>query len=133
MKKIVETNLYVISVDDAKNRLYQTVRGRWVAPAASYHYEQDVQNALSVLKFGFTILNDARQAETVMSPEWTEIAQNIRKRLVDAGMKASAEVLPESAVTKMQVSRISKQAGFQTQYFSDPIEAEAWLDSLNYA
>ncbi len=130
MKKIVETNLYVISVDEAKNRLYQTVRGRWVVPAASYHYEQDVQNALKVLKFGFTILNDARQAETVMSLEWTEIAQNIRKRLADAGMKASAEVLPESAVTIMQVKRISKQAGFQTEYFSDPIEAEAWLDSL---
>jgi len=130
MKKIAETDLYILFVDEAKNRLYQTVRGKWIVPVASYHYEHDVENALKFLKYGFTVLNDACQAETVMSPEWVEIAGKIRKRLTDFGMKASAEVLPENVITKMQISRVSKQAGFQTQYFSDPKQAESWLDSL---
>ena len=130
MKKIEETDLYTLFVDETKNRLYQTVRGKWTVPATSYHYEQGVENALKLLKYGFTVLNDARQAETVMSPEWAEIAGKIRKRIVDFGMKASAEVLPENVITKMQINRVSKQVGFQTQYFSDPKQAESWLDSL---
>lgn len=130
IKKLTETDLYILAVDEAKNRLHQTVRGKWIVPTTSYRYEGEVENALKLLKCGFTVLNDARQAETIMSPEWVKIAGNIRKRLADAGMKASAEVLPENVITKMQINRVSKQAGFLTQYFSDLQEAETWLDSL---
>ena len=130
IKKLTETDLYILAVDESKNRLYQTVRGKWIVPTTSYRYEGEVGNALTRLRRGFTVLNDARQAETIMSPEWVKIAGNIRKRLVDAGMKASAEVLPENAIAQMQVSRVSRQAGFKTEYFSDLKEAEKWLDSL---
>lgn len=130
MKKIVETDLYVIWVDALKNRLYQEVRGKWIAPVANYHYEQDVEKALSLLKKNFTILNDALKAEGVMSAEWAAIAAKIRQRLVNHGMKASAELLPENVLTKMQVKRVSKETHFETRFFRDRKEAETWLDSL---
>jgi len=129
-KKIADTDLYLLWVDVAKNRLYQEVRGRWIVPAANYPYRADVEHALRELRNGFTILNNALKADTVMSPEWVAIAQAIRARLVEAGMKASAEMLPENVITKMQIERVSKHAHFETRYFSDPVAAEAWLDSL---
>ncbi|GAK54703.1 hypothetical protein U14_05991 [Candidatus Moduliflexus flocculans] len=130
LKKLTETDLYILAVDESKNRLYQTARGKWIVPTISYRYKEEMKNALNLLKRGFTVLNDGHQAKTVMSPEWAEIATEIRKWLVDAGIKASAEVLPENVIAQMQINRVSRQAGFQTQYFSDVQEAENWLDSL---
>ena len=130
MKKIAETDLYVIWVDSLKNRLYQEVRGKWIAPVANYHYEQDVEKALPLLRKDFTILNNALKAEGVMSPEWAVIAKKIRQRLVNDGMRASAELLPENVLTHMQLKRVSKETHFKTRFFSDRKEAEAWLDSL---
>ena len=95
MKKIAETNLYIISIDAKKNRLYQEVRGRWLVPTIGYHYEDDIDRALRLLKPGFTVLNNALKVESLMSPEWRNIAEKIRERIVQSGMKASAEVLPE--------------------------------------
>ena len=84
-----------------------------------------------MLRPGFSVLNSALKVESLMSPEWRNIAEKIRERIVQSGMKASAEVLPENALTKMQIDRISKEAHFLTKFFSNPQEAEIWLDSLS--
>lgn len=127
MKEIAKTHFYTLTVDPSKNRLYQTVKESWVRPVKGDPYLQDLERALRQMKKGFTALNDTTRVK-VMSQEWSEAITKARKMLIEAGIAKSTEVLTESVILKMQVQRVSRQAGFTTKFFSDPKEAEAWLD-----
>ena len=78
---------------------------------------------------GFTILTDATQVKTLL-PMWAETFHSIQVRMVDAGLAASAEVLSQDAMTKMQADRVSRQSGMLKQNFTTIANAEVWLDSL---
>lgn len=127
MQEIAKTDFYTIAVDPAKNRLYHTTQGSWVRPVKGDPYLQDLEKAVKQMKRGFTALNNVARV-SVMSQEWSEAITRARQMLTEAGIAKSADVLAESAILKMQVQRISRQAGFATKIFSDVKEAEAWLD-----
>lgn len=127
MKEIAKTDFYTIAVDPAKNRLYNTARGSWVRSVKGDLYLQNLEKALKLVKKGFTALNNTTDVQ-VMSQEWSGVITRARQMLIEAGISKTAEVLAESAILKMQVQRVSRQAGFITKFFSNVKEAEAWLD-----
>ena len=118
---------YMIAVDLSKNRLYNLAKGPWVRPAKGDPNLLDLEKALKQVKKGFTALNNTTTVN-VISQEWAGVLTKARQMLIEAGISKSAEVLAESAILKMQVQRVSRQAGFTTKIFSDVKDAEAWLD-----
>jgi hypothetical protein len=127
IQEIAKTQLYQISVDVEKNRLYHKALGRWIAPVTETNYIADIKAALNYLKPGFTAVNDVVN-RGVMSPEWTEVAQETRQLLVKAGIKKSAEVISENVIQEYQIKRISRIMEFPTQFFTNIEDASAWLD-----
>jgi len=129
MQIIANTPNYTLAVDPSKNRIYWTPRGLWdktmSAPELVSHWEKARQRVLS----GFTILVDARQIKT-LSADWADTFRQIQELMVTSGLMASAEVLPEDAITKMQAKRVSRQSGMRREVFDSVEEAEKWLDSL---
>lgn len=87
------------------------------------------EKALNMASAGFTILADATKIKTLL-PMWAETFKNIQARMVESGLAASAEVLPQDAITKMQADRVSRQSGMPKQNFASIAEAEKWPDSL---
>ena len=127
MQEIAKTDLYILSVDTEKNRLYQIIQGNWTAPAENYRYIEELKQTLNLLSPGFTCLNDGSQGG-LMSQKWTKIAAKARLMLVEAGIAKIAEILAESELLKLQIGRVSRQAGIITKIFADRHEAETWLD-----
>ncbi|GAK60925.1 hypothetical protein U27_00823 [Candidatus Vecturithrix granuli] len=129
MQTIANTPNYMLAVDPSKNRIYWTPNGLWdktmSAPELVGNWEKARQRVLS----GFTILVDARQIKT-LSAEWADTFEQIQELMVTSGLMASAEVLPEDAITKMQAKRVARQSGMRREVFASVEEAEKWLNSL---
>ena len=129
MQTIANTPHYTLAVDPSKNRIYWTPRGLWDQSLSAPKLVDQWERARRHVLPGFTILADARQIQ-ILSADWADTFEQIQELMISSGLAASAEVLPEDAITKMQAKRISRQSGMRREVFASVEEAEKWLDSL---
>lgn len=130
MEEILNTELCKILVDTTKNRAYYTMSGFWQQLSDVPEYLESWEKAISLLSPGFTVLTDLRDFQ-LMSPQWTGVHVQAQQLASEAGLIGTAELLPAKVLIKSQLNRVSRESGMVKKTFSDPAEAEAWLDSLS--
>ncbi len=130
MEEILNTELCKILVDTTKNRVYYTMSGFWQELSDVPGYLEAWEKAASMLASGFTVLSDIRELQ-LMSPQWAQTAGQAQQNVVKAGLIGTAEIIPAKTLLKSQVNRVSRESGMVKKTFSDPAEAETWLDSLS--
>ena len=72
LKRIAERDLYTLSVDSLKNRIYFVPVGFWESPTVVPEYLDDWKETLDSIEDGFTILADLRRLKTA-PPEVAEL------------------------------------------------------------
>lgn len=123
---IAQTPQYKISVDKGKNRAYLTIVGFWRNPEEVPNYVSDWKKAVTMLRPGFTLLTDVREMK-IHPASVRDVHEEAQKLLVNAGVRKVAE-LHADKVAEMQLDGVSKDSKMPKQNFSDPKEAELWLD-----
>jgi len=135
MKELVyRDQFYEFSVDTSKNRLYHVLRGDWNDVSVVQDYLKHNNESVDRLQPGFTMLND--MSEAVLPAD--EVMQKIVEILLQAhmyseqaGMRKQAQIVKKD--TK-DVSATARKVMKETDYdakmiqFTDPEEAEKWLD-----
>ena len=110
-----------------------TVTG-WVTPPELAQWHADCRLVVSALAPGFSQLVDLRQARP-LPPESAKFLEDFMRYLREKGLQRSA-VIVNSAITKMQVTRLAKETGLDAleRYFSAADEPDweeralAWLE-----
>lgn len=125
---IVKTDYYSIEIDTETNRAYLTFTGFCKTINEMPTFLEDVTKAAQRLKKGFTLLTNATGFKTP-SLEVSALHEKSQKIWVEKGLSKTAEILPESATSKIALDRYSKSTGMKKKAFSQEKEAEAWLDS----
>ncbi|WP_430810750.1 MULTISPECIES: hypothetical protein [unclassified Carboxylicivirga] len=129
MKKVVVSNAnYELSVDGEKNRLYILCKGFWAKAEVVDQYAADQATALSQVKSGFTVVADMRELKT-LPLDLVPKQQETQVALAQAGMFKVAEIVPQSAIAKSQLGKVTKSSNMPKMEFADYAEAEAWLDA----
>ncbi len=129
MQIIANTPHYTLAFEPSKNRVHWTPRGFWDKTVDKSELLDNWKKILHDVSAGFTILTDATQMKT-LRPEWVETFKEIQTLMVESGLAASAEVLPQNTITKMQANRVARKSGMCKQHFATSEDAERWLDSL---
>jgi hypothetical protein len=125
--KIAERDKYSIEVNKVINRIYFTIQGFWKDPADVPNYLSDWERAIEEVRPGFTILTDARKMKTP-TRQVAKLHERVQAMLVKAGLRKTAEVVPEGAVEQMSLNRYAQESGMNKGSFENQKEAEAWLD-----
>ena len=58
MKEIAKNEYYELAVDEAKNRVYWTMKGFWKSMSVVPDFDKDWETTQSLLKSGFTLFGD---------------------------------------------------------------------------
>ncbi|MFB9862781.1 hypothetical protein [Rufibacter immobilis] len=123
---IAQNSFYCFAVDVEKNRIYMKIRGVWNTQSEVPLYMTHLQQALGLVKPGFTILCDIREKE-LYSMEVQEMQIQAQELTVEAGVSQVAEVHElnqpgsEQAIALAQISKIP------LNIFDSLEDAEAWL------
>ncbi len=126
MKTIAATDHYVIEVDEAKNRLFFTMKGAWTDAKKVPNWVDDISKALSHLSPGFTELIDWTDVGAITLTDYIARAQDLAMK---AGVRKAARVYREKHFLKAQMDTLSQKTRFPVETFFDMAEAEKWLDS----
>ena len=129
-KEIAGNQFYTISVDEEINRMYITFRGEWKKPSQVPNLISDHEKLLRHLKPGFTSLVDLSEMKTP-SAEAVEVLTEAASMLEKADMKKQAQIIDKATMDVIRQSRgAMKDAGADDRMiqFTDPDEAEKWLD-----
>ena len=130
MKTTIATNQYYdLACDEAKNRIYLTLRGFWPNKSAVPNYIADVTKATRNVKSGYTILTDLRSFKTAPE-EIGELHKQAQGILVKAGLGRTAEVLSSAMkIEEIALDKYSKSSGMKRMTFHDVMQANSWLDA----
>jgi hypothetical protein len=126
MKTVASTDFYTIEVEQAKNRVYFTLRGSWIDAQKLSAWEGDVAAAFRLCSRGFTELIDWTDVQGILLTDSIEKAQRLA---MDSGIRKAARLFPRETFAKMQMDTLTKKTSFPVRTFYDRKEAEAWLDS----
>ena len=132
MTEITNNAFMKLAVDQTKNRIYYSMMGFWQKAADVPTSAEGWEKTLKLVSPGFTILVDLTQVKTI-STEWAKIFEASQKKITDAGLIGTAEVVSENVLMKAQLTRITKESGMPKKMFANKAEAEAWLDTLSSA
>ncbi len=122
--------MYKITANQIKNRLYMQLKG--FMEDDEMHTAAEVLIAeVKKLKPGFDVINDISECKPTTQQGSMEIAR-CQKYVVEHGVRHVMRVLGTNAITRMQFSRTSKNAGSEavTEEVISFEEAEKRLDAL---
>ena len=129
LKTIASNGYYDIAVDAAKNRIHLSIKGFWQTKDLVPYYINDINEAVSLLKPGFSILvNLTRMVSPTL--EVSALHWEAQKLLIRSGGARSAEIVKDFLSMNM-VEGYSAELGMPRRAFYDPGLAELWLDSLD--
>jgi hypothetical protein len=125
MRTVASNNHYVIAVDEAKNRVYFTMKGRWVDTQEVPRWIDDCREAFRYVRPGFTELIDWTEVSSILLTDYIAGAQ---KLAMEGGLRRAARVYSSESFLKVQMDSLSEKTQFPVRSFSDQAEAEKWLD-----
>ncbi len=129
MGTIADNAYYTIETSTTLNRIYITVKGFWQNKTTAPDYLKDIERATRDVTSGFMIVADVTQMK-VAPKEVGEIHMHAQRIMVAAGLKATAEVLPEDVLAQYALKRFSEESGMKKGSFKSKEDAEKWLDGL---
>jgi hypothetical protein len=99
------------------------------AEGEKYRYCLNKILELFQLKVGMLFLSDSRLQGVISNADQTWTNQEWGPQLAKTGLKKSAVILPDKAVTQMSLNRMvrTRSTTFQTAFFSSIEEAITWL------
>lgn len=127
MITIAKNEQYELLIDIVGNRAFLTIKGFWRNEADIPGYLEDWDQALKMLKPGFTLLTDAINM-SIHPGEVRDIHHKAQQKIISAGVKKVAELQNES-VAQMQLNGLSSESGMPKKNFTDKKEALMWLES----
>jgi hypothetical protein len=127
---IADNALYSIVYSGDKNRFYLTLRGFWRSPESTPNYLKDWEHAIKLAQPGFTILADVREAKT-FPQDVIPLHEEAQRKLIQAGLKQTAEVVAENIFMEIQTAMFSKKTQMPSNKCKSIEEAESFLDSLS--
>ncbi len=127
MTRIATNEFFDVSINHQKNRLYTTVRKFWNDKVMD-NYLKSMGKAISSMRKNFTVVVDLRGLKT-LPPKLAERSKNMMMELNKAGMYKVAEILPESAIAKMQLNQSTASTKMPNKQFGSIEEGEKWLDA----
>ena len=129
MKKEIVNNSYLkLHVDESKNRIHASFHGFWASMDTMDSYLNSMGIAISSVSKGFTMVADLRDFKT-LPPELVKEQKASMQKLGEAGLYKVAEILPASAIAKMQLSDSTKETNMPNKQFSTIVDGEEWLDA----
>ncbi len=128
MKEIAQNEYYELAYDEAKNRVYWTMKGFWRNMSVVPDFNKDWDTIQEMTKQGFTIFGNLSKLKTM--PEEVSHAQDERQKKLLEGGCSKVSCMVDSAVTKMTLNKALEGSGMDKilQYFDDKFDAESWLD-----
>lgn len=132
MQEIAHTELYTLSVDTTKNRIYCIVAGN--DPLENSSFIRDWERAKCLVSPGFTVLTDVSRIRDI-TKDWVATSVKLQKRLIEAGLAGTAELLSERVAECLHIdhiNRISRGCCYtKEEIFTNRRIAEAWLDRIS--
>lgn len=125
---IAQTPQYELRIRKEKNRAYLRIIGFWRNPEQVENYLEDWKKAVEMLRPGFTLLTDAREMK-IHPATVRKVHEEAQTLIVKAGVKSVAEI-QQDAIAEMQLDGVSSETKMPKKNFTDPAEAEQWLDSF---
>lgn len=127
MITIAKNEQYEFLVDIVNNRAFLTIKEFWRNEADIPGYLEDWDQALDMLKPGFTLLTDATNM-SIHPGEVRDIHQRAQEKIISAGVQKVAELHYET-VAVMQLNGLASESGLPRKNFTDRKEARVWLES----
>ncbi len=127
MITIAKNEQYELLIDIVTNRAFLTIKGFWRNEADIPGYLEDWDQALGMLKPGFTLLTDATEM-SIHPGAVRDIHHKAQQKIISAGVKKVAEIQSES-VAQMQLNGLSSESGMPKKNFTDRKDALLWLES----
>jgi hypothetical protein len=125
MQTLKSNDFYTVAVDGIKNRLYLTIKGSWKSREQVPDFVKDVEAGAKRLRPGFGAMVDLTKMGPTLIPG---VHKEAIEASVSAGMRKAAEILDSQVILKLQVEQVVEDQFVARKRFSDPKEAEAWLD-----
>jgi hypothetical protein len=130
MKEIEAGPHHRVEVDMAKNRLYLSFFGDALTDTHAAGLREGVQNAIALLRPGFTALGDFTEMNLLGLPD---LVREVQMTIFNAGVRKSASVWNQESFAKIIVDSSAgkvKSGEYvkKRKVFTDRLEAEAWLD-----
>lgn len=125
--EIAKTDYYSFTIDKVRNRVYATLVGFWKSPDDVPQYLDDLRKAADAVNDDFTVLVDATKLN-VPPQEVAQLHVEGQKIFYQKKVVKVAQLIPQSALIKMTVDRLSGERDVPHQKFYTREEAEAWLD-----
>ncbi len=122
--------MYAITANQTKNRLYMQLKG-FMEDDEMHAAAEVLIIEVNKLRPGFDVINDISECKPATKQGSLEIAR-CQKYVIEHGVRHVMRVLGTNAITRMQFSRTSKEAGSEavTEEVSSFEEAEKRLDTL---
>jgi hypothetical protein len=117
----------------------QYVLVKWKKYAEGEDYQVGLNKVIELfqLRNGSLLLSDSRQQGVVSVADQTWTTQEWRTKVGAAGLRKTAILLPEKAIAQLSLNKMLKASAaitdstgditFQSAYFSDIEQAQAWL------
>lgn len=116
-----------IKADRTKNRLYVKLDGFFGEDDVKIAGNQIIREAAS-LRPGFDVINDVSGFKPV-KPEVSDHIVHIQQEVKKMSVGRVVRVVGDNALAKMQLSRTSREAGYNAYAVATSEEAEHLLDS----
>ncbi len=127
MKTVAANDFYELGVDVSKNRMYMTLKGRWIKESDVSNWLDDLAAAMDLTRPGWGCLVDSRDLGGMLLADHFSAGQ---KMSLDRKIGKVARVYAWDSFAKLQIEEVGAKTGFnkQARAFSTIEEAEAWLD-----
>ena len=127
MKTVAANDFYELRVETSKNRMYMTLKGRWIKEADVSHWFDDVAAAMDLCRPGWGCLVDSTQLQGMLLSDLFEHGQEMA---IKREIAKVARVYTRESFAKLQIEQVSAKTGFDklARVFTSHDEAEAWLD-----
>lgn len=125
----VNNDCFSIDLDVENQQCHIVLKGDWTKEGTAISYKKHITDALTCLKPGFTILVDISNFK-LPSITSLEYLKQVQEKCIKAGMKKSAEIIPQSTYTQLAINRIkerNKLGEIKRKSFTSKKEAESWL------
>lgn len=127
VKTIANTNYYKILFDEAKNRIYYTVKGYWPNVEIVPNYLNDIQKVLDFVQPHFTMVVHVEDLEA-HPDDVEELRKKAQVMAVKAGMYKAAEIVPRDMVSDIQFDMMTETTKFEVIKVGNRRDADKWLD-----
>jgi len=128
--KVKKTANYILVTDLPKQKFYISILGEWRGEALAQQYLNDLRELAASFDGPFLVVADFSQMKPFTYDLYDNVHLKAIKLLRTAGLRRSAEVMPDDSRAHQQLIELSQIAKAPLNLFGDLSVAEAFLDTF---